>query len=74
MLSLLILVLTRPIGKIPALGQLLNPFKGAVQNESDALEDRKLRFNDRDFTISFDENRFPHVFAKNENDMHFTEG
>lgn len=71
---LLVVLLDRQLGVIPPLGKLLNPFTGVIQNENDELKNQTLGFSDRDFTVYFDENRIPHILAKNEDDMHFAQG
>jgi penicillin amidase len=60
---------------VPALGELLNPFAGAVQNESD--HNVNLQFNfarQGPIEIVFDQRSVPHIFAQNQKDMFFTQG
>lgn len=74
-LILLIILLNRQVGIVPALGKVFNPYSGVVQNEQDdAFENRTLGFENRHFEIHFDTHRVPHVIADNERDMHFAQG
>ncbi len=73
-LILLTILLNQQIGSLPPLGKFFNPFRGVVQNECLEEVDKKLHFEDRDFEIIFDVRNVPHIFADNEDDMHFSQG
>jgi len=71
-------VLNRPLGAVPALGRLFNPFEGFWQNGESklALPPTNLQLDGvkEEVDIVFDDNRVPHVFAKNDHDAYFTQG
>ncbi len=71
-------LLNRPLGAIPALGRLFSPFEGFWQNGESKLAlppaDLKLDGVKEEVNISFDDNRVPHVFAKNDHDVYFAQG
>ncbi|CAH0997403.1 Acyl-homoserine lactone acylase QuiP [Emticicia aquatica] len=74
----LTLLLNGPLGSIPALGRLFSPFEGFWQNGEDktTLPPANLQLegvND-EVNIVFDDNRVPHVFAKNDHDVYFAQG
>lgn len=68
-------ILNRKIFAVPPLGILLNPFKGAVQNEKKTSVDRQLNYGGEKYIeILFDERAIPHVFAENDKDLFFAQG
>jgi penicillin amidase len=58
-------VLNRPLGAVPALGRLFNPFEGFWQNGESklALPPTNLQLDGvkEEVDIVFDDNRVPHV-------------
>ena len=70
--------LNRPLGTVPALGRLFSPFEGFWQNGEAklALPPTNLQLDGvkEEVDIVFDDNRVPHVFAKNDNDLYFAQG
>lgn len=74
----LIVVLNISIKGLPAFGKLLNPTTGFWQNaesEKFYLPKEIVSNNLKDETeVFFDKNRIPHIFAKNEYDLYFTQG
>ncbi|MBS1586234.1 MAG: penicillin acylase family protein [Bacteroidetes bacterium] len=75
---ILVYVLDRPLGTMPALGRLLDPIKGWAANTEPV---------DKDFNagiilpgvkapakVWFDEYMVPHIHAANEHDAYYTEG
>lgn len=70
--------LNRPLGAIPALGRLFSPFEGFWQNGEGKLAlpptDLKLDGVTDEVNVVFDDNRVPHVFAKNDHDVYFAQG
>lgn len=70
--------LNRPLGATPALGRLFSPFEGFWQNGEAKLAlpptDLKLEGVKDEVDVVFDDNRVPHVFAKNDNDLYFAQG
>ena len=70
--------LNRPMGATPALGQLFSPFEGFWQNGEAKLAlpptNLKLEGVKDEVDVVFDDNRVPHIFAKNDNDLYFAQG
>lgn len=70
--------LNRPLGAVPALGRLFSPFEGFWQNGESKLDlpptDLQLEGVQDEVNVVFDDNRVPHVFAKNDHDLYFTQG
>ncbi len=70
--------LNRPLGAIPALGQLFSPFEGFWQNGESKLSlppaNLQLAGAKDEIDIVFDDNHVPHVFAKNDHDAYFAQG
>lgn len=71
-------LLNRPLGAVPALGRLFSPFEGFWQNGEGKLSlppaDLKLEGVKEEVDVVFDDNRVPHVFAKNDHDVYFAQG
>ncbi len=73
----LIYLLNNPLGPAPALGKLLSPFTGFLQNNvrnedlSGNLDFPELKDQ---VIVKYDENRVPHIFAKNDHDLYFAQG
>ncbi len=64
-------------GSVPALGKLFSPFTGFWQNtELEELREGNLELKglQEEVTIKYDENRIPHIFAKNDADLYFAQG
>ncbi len=63
---------------LPPLGKFLSPFTGFWQNaepkEGNLYYDEKLEGLLDAITIKLDEQRIPHIFAKNEHDLYFAQG
>lgn len=74
----LVIVLDRPIGKIPPLGKFLSPQYGFWQNAEPLNMDYggsiKLTGLKGEATVYFDDRLVPHVFAENEEDLYFIQG
>jgi penicillin amidase len=73
----LIYALGNSFGSIPAIGKLFNPFTGFWQNsETNSLKPESLSIKGlkEEVIIKFDENRIPHIFAKNDEDLYFAQG
>lgn len=78
-LAILVLILSRPIFGLPALGKIMNPFIGGVQNNNDErLENSILLKNIKSLRdsvdIYFDEHQVPHIYASNTKDLYFAQG
>ncbi|MCB2376579.1 penicillin acylase family protein [Hymenobacter sp. BT635] len=74
--SLIVMVLSRNIGDVPALGPLFDPFVGLAQNEKPtgrALA-TQLGALQRPVQVYFDEREVPHIFAGDQADMFFAQG
>lgn len=74
-----VLLLNRPLGKIPAMGRLLNPVNGFWNNAEPASE-KGLALHlpadqlKQEVSITFDDRLVPHIKAKNEEDLYFAQG
>ncbi|WP_040401532.1 penicillin acylase family protein, partial [Cecembia lonarensis] len=72
------ILLSVPIGTVPALGLLLDPHHGFWQNSysEDALAKNKIKLKNLkdDVDVVYDEHLIPHVFAKNEEDLFRVQG
>lgn len=78
-LTLLIFALSSQMFGLPPLGKLLDPFIGAVQNGGDRnMDEKSLSISEKGLSDSvqvfFDERKVPHIYAKNEQDLYFTQG
>jgi penicillin amidase len=73
LLVFLVLALNERIFQLPALGKLLNPETGAVQNERMDRKDQEFKLN-RNVQVVFDDRFVPHIFAESEEDMYFAQG
>ncbi|QIH33429.1 penicillin acylase family protein [Sphingobacterium sp. DR205] len=78
-LIILVFILSRPMFGVPAIGKILNPFTGGVQNGTDErLEHSILLKNLKSLTdsveIYFDEHQVPHIYASNTKDLYFAQG
>ena len=75
---ILILALEIRIGGTPPIGVFLNPSTGFWQNAESkhilATENLKLAGLIDEVTILYDENRIPHIFAKNDHDLYYAQG
>ena len=78
LMVLLIYLLHKPMGQVPPLGRLFSPFEGFLQNtESKAgISDVELALPGikEEVKAEYDNNRVPHIFAKNDDDLYFTQG
>jgi penicillin amidase len=81
LLALIILVLafSRQIFNAPPIGKLVDPFIGAIQNENEAgLNSPHLQMDGLGLAapvnVFFDNRKVPHIFAKNADDLYFTQG
>ncbi|RFZ90657.1 penicillin acylase family protein [Mucilaginibacter conchicola] len=76
--GLLIWALQTKFGDIPPLGDFVNPSTGFWQNAESknilATEKLKLKDLQDEVTVQFDDNRIPHIFAKNDHDLYYVQG
>lgn len=74
----LIWALQTQFGPAPPVGNFLNPATGFWQNAEskniNAEEKLKLKGLLDEVIIKYDENRIPHIFAKNEHDLYYAQG
>ena len=74
----LVYALNSPLGGLPALGKLFSPFEGFWQNGEAQMplgeSDLALQGLSGSVTVKFDDNRVPHIFAENDNDLFFAQG
>lgn len=78
-LIILLYALSHQLFILPPLGKLLDPFVGAVQNNNDKLltvQHLNMDLPDLSDSVNvyFDERKVPHIYAKNANDLYFTQG
>ncbi|WP_184548976.1 penicillin acylase family protein [Mucilaginibacter sp. FT3.2] len=75
---ILIWMLQTKFGPVPPLGKFLSPADGFWQNAESKhiLTARTLNLPGLtdEVTIKYDENRIPHIFAKNEHDLYYAQG
>ena len=74
----LVIAFDTKIGLIPPLGKFLDPFHGFWQNaetgrggETETLQLANLK---APVSILYDDRQIPHVFAKNDHDLYFSQG
>lgn len=74
----LIYLLHQPIGSIPPLGRLFSPFEGFMQNANQSQKPGDSEINlpgvKEEVEVIYDENRVPHIFAKNDQDLYYAQG
>jgi penicillin G amidase len=74
----LIWALETKFGDIPPIGAFLNPSTGFWQNAESkhilATENLKLPGLNDKVIIRYDENRIPHIFAQNDQDLYYAQG
>ncbi|MCA0365959.1 MAG: penicillin acylase family protein [Bacteroidetes bacterium] len=78
LMVLLIYLLHKPMGQLPPLGRLFSPFEGFLQNTESkapiANGELELQGIKEEVKVEYDINRVPHIFAKNDEDLYFTQG
>ena len=76
--SILCYYLSAKMEGMPPIGKFINPYTGFWQNgQKEALElneTLKLSGLQEEVVVKFDEQYYPHIFAKNDNDLYFTQG
>ena len=74
----LIWILEIRIGQVPPIGPFLNPSTGFWQNAESkhqlAAENLTIPGLQQNVIIRYDENRIPHIFAKNDHDLYLAQG
>ncbi|MFD0792980.1 penicillin acylase family protein [Mucilaginibacter litoreus] len=74
----LIWALQTKFGDVPPLGDFLNPSTGFWQNaeSKNILSNEKLKLPglQNEVIVQYDDNRIPHVFAKNDHDLYYVQG
>ena len=74
---LIIFFLSHKIFSIPPLGKFLSPYTGYLNLlKANELPEKNLSFDALEDTVTviWDELRIPHIFAKNNNDLYFSQG
>lgn len=65
-------------GVLPPLGRLFNPFEGFWQNAEKSLstntDEWDLAGLKGNVVVKYDDNRVPHIFAENDEDLYFAQG
>ena len=76
--TVLVNILDRPMGALPALGRLLDPFDGCWANAEPVNRDfsgnKKIAGIQHATTIWIDEQMVPHIHAANDHDVYFLQG
>ncbi|MGB8191921.1 MAG: penicillin acylase family protein, partial [Chitinophagaceae bacterium] len=78
-LVILVIALSQHMFSITSFGKIFDPFIGAVQNGGDRLLERRtwkgseLGLSDS-VSVVFDDRKVPHIYAKNTDDLYFTQG
>lgn len=76
--TIVVYVLDKPWGGVPALGRLLDPVNGCWANAEPVTKDFTSEYPieglQTDATVSFDENLVPHINAKNDHDLYYVQG
>jgi penicillin G amidase len=76
--TVLVRVLDRPLGALPAIGKLLDPINGCWANAEPVNEDfsanHALKGVHHGATVWFDERMVPHIHANDDHDLFFMEG
>ena len=71
-------LLNRPLGPVPALGPFFSPFTGFWQNAEKPVNvppsEIKLQGLKGEVTVKYDDNRVPHIFDENDEDLYFAQG
>lgn len=74
----LFLALNNRRGDIPPLGKFLSPFHGFLQNAETVgiqyKEELELDGLTSPVSVYYDEMRIPHIYAKNQEDLHYVQG
>jgi len=78
-LAVLTYAFSQQLFNAPPLGKVLDPFIGVIQNGNDDETFSSAMKIDRSgvkekTTVFFDDRMVPHIFAKNEEDLYFTQG
>jgi penicillin amidase len=74
--GLIVMVLSRTIGDVPALGPLFDPFVGLAHNEKPTEQALATQLGElqRPVQVYFDERKVPHIFAGDQTDLFFAQG
>jgi penicillin amidase len=75
--TVIIFLLDRPLGALPALGRLLDPVNGSWANAEATSRsfsaDIKLHTKQK-VAVSFDDRLVPHIYAANDEDLYYVQG
>ncbi len=69
-----IILLARPLGKVPALGPLLEVRRGVWHHEPFQWRDHAIAGLKKSVHVAIDANGVPHFFAQNEEDLYLAQG
>ena len=75
--TILVYVLNKPMGGLPAIGRLLDPVSGCLANAEPVNKNfsADLKFPlKQNATVWFDDRMVPHIHAANDHDIYFIEG
>lgn len=74
----LVYILSRPMGALPAIGKLLDPIGGFWANadavDKDLSEELQLRGLKGKVSVWYDDRMVPHIHAANEDDVYYVQG
>ncbi len=75
---IVLVILSSPIGMVPALGPFLSPFEGfwqLAEGESDRVDRDVISPGiEEDIRIVYDEHGIPHIFAETTSDLYYAQG
>lgn len=76
--TVLVYVLDRPLGALPAIGRLVDPMNGCWANAESVTKDfsatQKIPGVQHETKVWIDEQMVPHIHAANDHDLYFMEG
>src|SRR3954469_7988268 len=78
LVTVIVVLLDRPLGSLPALGRMLDPVNGALANAEPVNKDFSLSRHagalQQPVTVWFDDRLVPHIHAANDHDLYYIQG
>ena len=76
--TILVMLLDRPLGSLPALGRLVDPINGCWANAEAVNKDFNLKIDIKDLhkpvSVWMDERMVPHIYAADDHDLYYVQG